>query len=305
MWYNINRTGRLGNRLFSRAHVYAAALEFGETVIDWGLSDIKTYFPNLAKTKLPIYPLNKNGELPDYPKNYLANEISLNVLNKIRPRNTGIFFNFWNQHYGKGSPEEMRTDSKKFREFVKRNNIIFLNGYKFRCPIWVKKHRKEICKYFEIPSSYSYKWEQLKNNWKENYNEVIGLHMRRGDFITAMRGDFYLSPSEYASIFINKLNIDYKNVLIIIFSEDNFKEKLDWEEFKTAFSFTNFFLNNGSIIDDLSGLISCDRIIGPETSTFSKWAAFSGNKPWCGISRDSLNSKKELSFINCPIPWDY
>ena len=76
MWYNINRTGRLGNRLFSRAHVYAAALEFGETVIDWGLSDIKNHFPNLAKTKLPIYPLNQNGELPDYPKNYLANEIS-------------------------------------------------------------------------------------------------------------------------------------------------------------------------------------------------------------------------------------
>ena len=66
---------------------------------------------------------------------------------------------------------------------------------------------REICKYFTIPSSYSYKWEQLKNNWKENYNEVIGLHMRRGDFITAMRGDFYLSPSEYASILRNKLYI--------------------------------------------------------------------------------------------------
>ena len=49
MWYNINRTGRLGNRLFSRAHIYAAALELGETVIDWGLNDYKNYFPNCKR----------------------------------------------------------------------------------------------------------------------------------------------------------------------------------------------------------------------------------------------------------------
>ena len=82
MWYNINRTGRLGNRLFSRAHVYAAALELGETVIDWGLNDVKKYFPNCMKTKLPIYPL-RNGELPSYPKNFIANEKQLNIINKF------------------------------------------------------------------------------------------------------------------------------------------------------------------------------------------------------------------------------
>ena len=69
MWYNINRTGRLGNRLFSRAHIYAAALEFNDTVLDWGLLDSKHFFPNVAATKLPIYPLDSEGNHPALPSN--------------------------------------------------------------------------------------------------------------------------------------------------------------------------------------------------------------------------------------------
>ena len=58
MWYNINRTGRLGNRLFSRAHIYAAALELGETVIDWGLNDYEN-FSKLFKNKITNLPFRK------------------------------------------------------------------------------------------------------------------------------------------------------------------------------------------------------------------------------------------------------
>ena len=305
MWYNINRTGRLGNRLFSRAHVYAAALEYGETVIDWGVLDFKDYFPNLTKTKLPIYPFTREGEIPNYPINKLCNKYTLNVLHKLRPRITGTLGNFWNQHYGKGNPEDMRTDTKKFQEFVYKNNIVFLNGYKLRCPKWVKKHRIEICKYFQVPKSYSFKWLKLKNDWKQTYDQIVGLHIRRSDFKTAMRGDFYLSPSEYAEILKKKLPIDFNNTLIVVFSEDRFIENSQWEAFRTAFSFTNFILNNGSVIDDLSGLMSCDKIVGPETSTFSRWAAFAGEKPWAGLSRNSLDTKDLFEFKKCPIPWDY
>ena len=49
----------------------------------------------------------------------------------------------------------------------------------------------------------------------------------------------------------------------------------------------------------------CDKIIGPATSTFSRWAAFSGNKDWVGVSRSLLKSSKKLEFKKCPIPWDY
>ncbi len=304
MWYNINRTGRLGNRLFSRAHVYAAALELGETVIDWGLNDYKNFFPNCSKTKLPIYPL-QNNHLPNYPNNFLANETLLNIINKLRPRITGEIGNFWNQCYGKGNPEDMRIDTKKFESFCNSHNNIFLNGYKLKCNNWVKKHRSEICKYFKIHDSYYFKWGKLINFWRKEYSEIIGIHMRRGDYKTAIRGDFYLSPNEYAFILKNLVEIDFKKSLIILFSEDRFTDKNEWENLNNSFSFSNFILNNGSILDDLTGLVFCDKIIGPKASTFSKWAAFYGNKYWAGVGRKSLTDLQILDFKKCPIPWDY
>ena len=304
MWYNINRTGRLGNRLFSRAHIYAAALELGETVIDWGLNDYKNYFPNCAKTKLPIYPL-ENNHLPNYPNNFLANETPLNIINKLRPRITGKIGNFWNQFYDIGNPEDMRIDTKKFESFCKSHKNIFLNGYKLRCNNWVKKHRNEICKYFKIHNSYYFKWQKLINFWKKEYSEIIGIHMRRGDYKTAIRGNFYLSPDEYTFILKNLVNIDFKKSLIILFSEDRFTDDNEWENLNNSFSFSNFILNNGTILDDLTGLVFCDKIIGPKTSTFSKWAAFYGNKYWAGISRKSLTDLQILEFKKISIPWDY
>lgn len=305
MWYNINRTGRLGNRLFSRAHIYAAALELNETVLDWGLLDSKHYFPNVDATKIPIYPLNSEGMHPKLPENILSNKFSLKFLHVIRPRITGKYWIFWNQHWGIGDPEKVRVDSLKFKKFNIKNKNIILNGFKLRCPDLVKKHRNEICNYFQIPKSYSRKWDFLLKNWKKSFSEIIGLHMRAGDFKNAMRGDFYLSPREYAMLIKDKVEINWNDTLIILFSDETFMNNNSWHEVESAFSFTNSIFNNGSILDDLSGLMHCDKIIGPATSTFSRWAAFSGNKDWVGVSRSLLKSSKKLEFKKCPIPWDY
>ena len=100
MWIDLNRNGRLGNRLFSRAHVYAAAIEYGETVVDWVLLDVAPLFPRVARTALPIYPLPANGAPPALPDSMLANAGLLAVMHRLRPRNTGTFGPFWSQHYG-------------------------------------------------------------------------------------------------------------------------------------------------------------------------------------------------------------
>ena len=89
--------------------------------------------------------------------------------------------------------------------------------------------------------------------------------MRRGDYKTAIRGDFYLSPDEYAFILKNLVEIDFKKSLIILFSEDRFTDNNEWENLNNSFSFSNFILNNGSILDDLTGLVFCDKIISPKT----------------------------------------
>jgi len=58
--------------------------------------------------------------------------------------------------------------------------------------------------------------------------------------------------------------------------------------------------------DDLDGLASYDRIVGPSSSTFSRWAAFAGDHPWAGVMRATARNPEPLSeFKSRVVPWDY
>lgn len=304
MWININRTGQLGNRLFSRAHVYAAALEFQETVVDWGLLDVARFFPQASKTTIPVYPLLANGEPPPLPEKPWLTPAALSLLHKIRPRMTGTLGPFWNQYYGKKNPDEMRLDSAEFRKFQEHHDPVIINGFKLRCVDWVKKHKLEICKYFAPPASLREKWALLHSSLRRSHSEVIGVHMRGKDFRTAAGGRYYLAPQEYASV-LQKLDFDAGEILFILFSDERYGSDYQFSELKSAFHGFEFILNRGDILDDLCGLMACDRIIGPLSSTFSRWAAFATDRPWLGINQEFLTCDGRPEFKKAVIPWDY
>lgn len=305
MWFNINRNGRLGNRLFSRAHVYAAAIEFGETVIDWGLLDVAPYFPRVAQTNLPVYPLREDGGAPPLPDCILANRNLLAGLHVLRPRNTGCFGPFWSQHYGRGDAESMRLDSMVFSDFTKGRKFIILNGFKFRCTDWVRKHKDAICRYFELPLSLRQKWSILRTAWLARYSEVIGIHIRLSDFQVAGGGRFFLTPSEYAGLIRERVDFDPNTTLFVIFSDEKFRNNERFGEIEIAFSGLTTYVNQGDLADDLCGLMACDRVVGPATSTFSRWAAFAANRQWAGIGREFLGNGQAVEFVTSPVPWDY
>jgi hypothetical protein len=305
MWFNINRNGRLGNRLFSRAHVYAAAIELGETVVDWGLLDVAAYFPRVAQTKLPVYPLREGSESLSLPDSILANRNLLAGLHLLRPRNTGSFGPFWSQHYGRGDAESMRLDNMAFRNFTKGRKSIILNGFKLRCTDWVHKHKDAICKYFELPQSLRQKWSVLRTAWLTQYSEVIGIHMRLTDFQYASEGRYILTASEYAGLIRERTQFDPKTTLFVIFSDEKFWNNERFREIEIAFAGLTVYVNQGDLADDLCGLMACDRIIGPATSTFSRWAAFAGDREWAGIRREFLENRQAVEFVSSPVPWDY
>ena len=51
--------------------------------------------------------------------------------------------------------------------------------------------------------------------------------------------------------------------------------------------------------------MACDRVIGPATSTFSRWAAFAADREWAGIRREFLENGQAVEFVTSPVPWDY
>ncbi|MCR4378620.1 MAG: hypothetical protein NUV50_11085 [Rhodospirillales bacterium] len=310
MWFNINRNGQLGNRLFSRAHVYAAALEYGETVVDWGLLDVAAKFPRLANTPLPTYPLREDGSMPPLPESFLANPMVLKLLHKTRPRNTGTLGNFWCQNWGSGDPDIARLDTNDFRIFNDSHATIILNGFKMRCPEWVLKHRTEITKFFELPQSLSEKWSIVRQSWKSKFSLVIGVHSRLSDFNQAAssgkpKNNNFIPPHLFAEYIKNNLDFDSTTTVFVIFSDESFRSNARYQEIKDAFHGLNAYINEGDQMDDLCAMMSCDRLIGPSTSTFSRWAAFAAGLPWAGANRMLIENNAPIKFIDTPVPWDY
>ncbi len=305
MWYNINRNGQLGNRLFSRAHVYAAAIEYGEKVVDWGLLDVARYFPKVRMTRLPIYPISEDGEHPVLPDNLMTKHGVLYTLHKLRPRMTGPLFNFWNYHWNTGDPETMRLDSQRFRDFHARHDTIILNGFKIRCPEWVAKHRSRICEYFQMSPSVVDAWQSRREMLKEQYEEIIGLHIRGTDFRTAAGGRYFLDPGEYAELVLQRSSLDLQNSLIRVFSDEPFAGAKSNEDLVRIFCGAGVEFSGGTVEEDLCGMMHCDRLIGAANSTFSRWAAFASDLEWAGVDRAFYESGDFLSFEKCPIPWSY
>ena len=305
-WLNINRNGRLGNRLFSRAHVYAAAIEHGATVVDWGLSDVARHFPRIANPSLPVYPLRADGSPPARPDRLWLSKPAIAAWRAIRPRRTGHVGPFWSSYWGGNDPDLMRLDGAPFAEFVRGREMIILDGYKLRCTPWVVKHADSIRQYFAVSDSIQTKWTKLQDIWHGRWRKTVGVHMRGGDFSTAQGGRYHLSAAEYAGLLGNHPGLPADDTLFVLFSEDRYAGAAAFARLTSAFSGLNHIFLHGDLVDDLAGLASCDLVIGPATSTFSRWASFAGNRPWAGVDRTLLDRKgPALDFRDGLVPWDY
>jgi hypothetical protein len=306
LWVNINRNGALGNRLFSRAHVYAAAREFGAVVADWGLGDYKRLFPALSAGQLASYPLTANGVVPALPDRWWLNEATLGFLRRARPRRTGRHGPIWSCYWGGRDPDTMALDSPAFAKFAAGREMLVLDGYKLRCTPWVRKHADEIRRFFALPQVLTAKWTALQAQWHRQWPTTIAVHMRGTDFRKAQGGRYYLSPAEYASVLRSSDAINPAATLFVLFSDESFRKDADFAALASSFAGLDYVFMHGDLTDDLVGIASCDRIVGPIASTFSRWAAFYRNRPWAGVSRALLAENAErFTFINDLVPWDF
>jgi hypothetical protein len=306
LWVNINRNGALGNRLFSRAHVYAAAREFGAVVADWGLGDYKRLFPALPAAQLASYPLTAAGAVPELPDRWWLNEATLGFARRARPRRTGQHGPVWSCYWGGADPDTMALDGPAFAKFAAGRELLFLDGYKLRCTPWVRKHADEIRRFFALPQALTAKWAALQAQWHRQWPTTVAVHMRATDFRKAQGGRYYLSPAEYASVLKSSEAIDPAKTLFVLFSDESFRKDADFAALGSAFVGLDHVFMHGDLADDLAGIASCDRIVGPFTSTFSRWAAFADARPWAGVGRAMLSDDNvRLRFKHDLVPWDF
>ena len=174
--------------------------------------------------------------------------------------------------------------------FLARKKILFCRGYFFRDYANVNKHAEKIKKYFVPVDSLLDKVKNVHLRIKNNYNVIIGVHIRQGDYRAFKNGQWFFETSTYvrAMRHLNSLFDKNQKVVFLICSDTKQDDK--------NFSGLNYIINGGGMVEDLYSLSMCDYIIGPPSS-YSRWASFYGNVP-LGV----LNTRDaQLSFSDFKI----
>lgn len=115
----------------------------------------------------------------------------------------------------------------------------------------------------------------VESAFQKNEKEVIvGIHIRRGDYINFKNGKYFFEDALYVSKMQSLVELfEQKGNKVKFFISSN-------EPVAAVFS-SEFYLIHVSgrqPITDLHALSRCDYILGPP-STFSQWASFMGMKP--------------------------
>lgn len=102
---------------------------------------------------------------------------------------------------------------------------------------------------------------------------IIGVHIRGGDYRYWQKGKYFFTQQQYRHI-CDSLKSEFPESKVKFFLSSN--ELIDQTTFPPNADF--FSLPDSNPSKDLYALSQCDYIVGPP-STFSRWAAYSGEKP--------------------------
>ena len=266
-----NNGGRLANQLWLSSGVYAYCLEkkyiyenrcffryehyFNIQKSDWFLYSFfnrrNIRNSKLAKVLYPIYSttlkmLNPKSVVQDnktifnLPPDEGLNEKQSNLLDKIEKSDRGIFY---------------------------------FCGWLFRTPIGLEKYRKEITEYFKPRKEYDDRVKNFIDRARTGNRQLIGIHVRHGDYKVWNGGKFFYSFKEVRKILESFLQEqeNKEQITFIICSDEEINDSI--------FAGLPYIKGLGSEIEDLYTLASTDKIIG-SNSSYGAWASYYGNIPF-------------------------
>jgi len=284
-----HKTGQLGNRLFTFAHLIANAAENNIKISNLAFDEYAQYFQSTEHDLFCRYPNTKSLIKSNDIRTFLLliNRIILKLLRKLNFRLSaahGIVVADMPEY----TFEENRyfdLNDQCFQKLVARKPIIFLFGRFFRDYPNFEKHQNVIRQFFMPTDNIQTKVENFMENARKGVDLIVGVHIRRGDYGQFLGGKYFYNQEDYCrTLQLVQLNIAVKKMRFIICSNETINEEL--------FKGVDFIVGPGHLIEDMYVLSSCDLIIGPP-STYSTWAAFYGNKPICQLTSVSQSPQSQ------------
>lgn len=239
MIINYDSPGQLCNRIWSQLPSIAYGLEYNEKVTLINFEEYSADFENLNVNKLIRFTTHK------FLKRFF---LSMKARGHIQNGHPNVFRKLFGLNLIEGWSNRLGN-----AEMVERQSDVIRNIYTFKKSITA-----------EVDSLFS----SLKGY------EIVGVHIRRGDYDTWLDGIYYYTDRQFLNIM--------KDIQTHFISEGRLvkfllcsNEECDVRSFEPLDCFT---IPNSSGVKDLYALSKCGYIIGPPSS-YSQWASFYGRVP--------------------------
>ena len=186
--------GGLGNRLILHIHVMAFAMEHGFSLVNLTLHRDAHLFEGLWANSWCRYPPPAFG-LPLHQlvrgTRFWAEYFALRD-----SRSPGAVPGLHTWMLGDG--ESLSMESSRFADVCRKHRWINLQGWLFRAPHYVQKHREAIRKIMRFRRSVNPELSSRLTPAKSGNRTRICLHIRQGDYRSWEEGQHYINPGEYA-----------------------------------------------------------------------------------------------------------
>ncbi len=283
-----NKTGQLGNRLVVWAHMLAAGLERGWTVLNPSFDEYAPDFTGSANAWMSAggdrgSPPPRWGRRALYWANRFGYKLAVGLHHVpgtpvawVKSTNT--------YHYDLGGMLD-RADAKGWR-------MIFTQNYHFREHTWVVRHAPRIRELLTPIATHRQAAEATMASARRGADLVVGVHVRHGDYRHHRGGEFYYEPPIYRSLMQSVVALHPGRRVRFLVCSNGSVGPADFAGLETL-------PGPGGVVSDLHALSLCDAIMGPPSS-FSAWAAFHGERPYWMIEKPLPATP--TSFVPQPSP---
>lgn len=278
--------GELANQLWNYASVYAFSLERGVTLSNPSFYEYASWFPKYRANKIFrfifILPFRETIRRKNSIKRKLWRKVYLIYprLVKLIKRDAVITCSYGEPYYIPPTKELPRSFKESYGQ------TIYLHGWLFRNPEGLKKYRDEIVDFFSPASEIMRKIDQFISNKRKQYEHIVGVHIRQGDYRTWQGGKYFIDEKRAREILDEYLRFTGRHAsktIFIVASDGAIDPK--------SFTGLNMELAKGNAVEDLFLLSKTDIIIGSD-STYGDFAAYYGNIP-------------HIVMTNSPVDWNY
>lgn len=168
----------------------------------------------------------------------------------------------------------------------------------------VEKHQDKIRKILKIRQKYNDISNLFISDKRKEYDFIVGIMIRHGDYQTWGEGRYYYSIQQYVN-WLNRLCeiFESRGKIGFIIASDSPQDLKSFGRENVHFT-TGIAGSDGHYLESLLQLSLCDIVVSPP-STFTVWAAFLGNiplllllKPKQILQEDQILKNHLFDFVN-------